>query len=73
MAALHTGGEVPDFILINRIIKKHCLLVDTEKTIEYAREAASEKMKQPAKTAKNLHRAPHNRTIKITEDPTNIL
>jgi len=52
------------------IQEKHRLLVDSWRAIEYAWEAASEKTRKPAKTAKKFLMVPHSRSIKITEDPT---
>ncbi len=51
------------------IQEKRLLLIDSWRVIEYAWEAASEKIKGPAKTVKKHLMVPHPRIIKITEDP----
>jgi hypothetical protein len=50
------------------IQEKHLLLIDSRRVIEYAWEAASEKIREPAKTVKNHLMVPHPRIIKIMED-----
>ena len=49
--------------------RKRCLLVDNQRAIEYAWEAASAQTQTFAKTAKNPLIAPHPRFINFAEDP----